>query len=235
MAIFKLAFLSRERHQHSPQEQQTEAFQMNKYTPDYAHYIKAKLVDYILSEHDKSKVVIATEVPVSNKNSIIDMMLIGENFLIGYEIKSKFDSTFRLKKQFDDYRGHFNALYLVCPETFKFERNELSRSTGILTYHDKKVELYRAAKARSYPEKSRMINFLWKRDFLPIPNNANATIEQLRAHTLKKENSSQLFQRVCSTLQKRYKSRYQSFLSSRGERTFVQDIDVLSMTDAFLC
>lgn len=208
---------------------------MNKYTPDYAHYIKAKLVDYIFSEHDKSKVVIATEVPVSKKNSIIDMMLIGENFLIGYEIKSKFDSTYRLKKQFDDYKGHFNALYLVCPDTFKFERNALPRSTGILTYQDKTVALSRDARARAFPEKSRMINFLWKRDFLPIPSYPNASVEELREYTLKKENSSQLFQRVCSTLRKRYLSRYQSFLMSRGERTFVQDIDVLSMTDPFIC
>ncbi len=163
------------------------------------------------------------------------MMLVAPNKIIGFEIKSDYDSTNRLQKQMEDYYGAFNSVYLVCGEKFnKQVFASLKKGIGILMLDKDKIKIVRKATEREYPQKNKIINFLWKNDLPYTSQRTQKGVDELKRILLKEKSKDELLRIVINALEKRYYSRYESFMKARGEKTCVQDIDILTIQDDYL-
>ncbi len=197
-----------------------------------AQDIKAMLVDFIIKNYKEG--IIASEVPVEEKQSIVDMMFIGDNELIGFEIKSDYDTITRLGRQIQNYYGAFNQLYIVCGKEFYKKIGCQKMGVGLIIADDDGLKLKRKATHRKFPVKSKMVNFLWKAD-LPFSSlKKHMGINELKLKTVNEVTSKELFQMVIKALKNRYQPRFDSFMKARGSVTFVQDIDVLTIQDRYL-
>lgn len=161
-------------------------------------------------------VIIASEVPVCGKQSIIDMMVIGVDFLIGYEIKSDYDTLFRLDKQIDSYNGCFNSVYLVCGENVAKQKIDLKQSIGIMKLTDEQIYKKRKAKNRKYPLKEKIVEFLWKKDVPCSYNEKDLPVSELKKKLCETATRDELLSLVVHTLRKRYEPRFESFMKARG-------------------
>lgn len=205
---------------------------MSKDISKNAQHIKAQLADFILTHYKDG--IIASEVPVEEKQSIVDMMFIGKDILIGFEIKSDFDTTYRLEKQIENYYGAFNQLYIVCGEGFYKKNNIIKKGVGVIISNNEGLKLKRKAAHRKFPSKKKMVNFLWKSD-LPFPSLKNSMgAGELKLKAANEILTGDLFKLVINSLTNRYQSRFDSFMKARGGITFVQDVDVLTIQDRYL-
>jgi len=200
--------------------------------PKNAQHIKAQLIDFILNNYEKG--IIATEVPVESKQSIIDILFIGNDTLIGFEIKSDFDTNIRLERQIDNYYGAFNQLYLVCGENF-YKKNRLIRNgVGIIIANNDSLRVKKKAFHRKFPSKNKMVNFLWKSDLPYTALKDRVGVSELKQRAVNEIPTKDLFRMTIKALTNRYRQRFDSFLKARGAVTFIQDVDVLTIQDHYL-
>lgn len=196
-----------------------------------AQQIKAQLIDFILEKYNG---IIATEVPVEEKKNIIDVMFIGTEVLIGFEIKSDYDTNVRLEKQLESYCGTFNQLYIVCGEDFYKKNSSIKKGIGIIISDGTGLRLKRKASHRKFPAKKKMVNFLWKADLPYTYLKGQMGVGELKQKATREIATKELFMMAIRALTNRYQPRFDSFMKARGEITFVQDVDVLTIQDRYL-
>lgn len=161
-------------------------------------------------------------------------MFIGNDSLIGFEIKSNYDTNMRLGKQIESYCGAFNQLYIVCGEDFYKKNSAIKKGIGIIISDESGLRLKRKAVHRKFPAKQKMVNFLWKADLPYTSLKDQMGVGELKQKAVREFATKELFLMAIKALTNRYQPRFDSFMKARGDITFVQDVDVLTIQDRYL-
>lgn len=82
---------------------------MDYITKNDASFVKTSLIDFWLKNYTAD--LIANEVPFFKGNRRADLIMISNNNLLGFEIKSELDSLKNLKSQILDYKKIFDFVY----------------------------------------------------------------------------------------------------------------------------
>lgn len=85
-----------------------------------ADVIKVRLIRW-LQHHNDSDLVLGNEVLYSTRQRRADLLMIKNQLLYAFEIKSEKDKVDRLDEQLEDYLSTFDFVYLVS--TQKIKRN----------------------------------------------------------------------------------------------------------------
>ena len=93
---------------------------MDYITKNDASFVKTSLIDFWLKNYTAD--LIANEVPFFKGNRRADLIMISNNNLLGFEIKSELDSLKNLKSQILDYKKIFDFVYVVIDKKFKFSK-----------------------------------------------------------------------------------------------------------------
>ncbi len=194
--------------------------------------IKLHLIDYLLSKHDASCMVIGSEVSFYFGSRRADIVSVSGEEAAVYEIKSASDNIDRLSYQLQSYRDYFDKCYVVCEESNLMRvRKACPKTVGIIVVSDESTTLIR--KSYHYRKHDKLVLL----DSLSI-----AALKQLstKARNLSKaevcEEISQHFtlHAVRSLSRKhlynRLKDSYLSFLNDRGKATNADDLITLSRT-----
>lgn len=98
-----------------------------------ADVIKVRLIRW-LQHHNDSDLVLGNEVLYSTRQRRADLLMIKNQLLYAFEIKSEKDKVDRLDEQLEDYLSTFDFVYLVS--TQKIKRNlkqALPKNVGFIS------------------------------------------------------------------------------------------------------
>lgn len=163
-------------------------------------FIKSSIINLL----KKEKNVTFFEFPLID--SRIDICSINGHSC-AYEIKTKYDTVKRLKKQVEDYLKVFEMVYVVCP----IEKNEsvlrvVPKCVGILNYDDSKssgeLSIFRAAELSGYIDSNIQFKLLHKN-------------EKITASNILKE-GSEMNEYFKACLKKRYSKKWHAFKKTCG-------------------
>lgn len=192
-----------------------------------ASHIKAFLIDYWLEQNHPDLII--NEVPFFKGSRRADLVIIEENKLIGFEIKSELDSLKNLKKQIDDYIKIFDIVYVVIDKKFiqNKELNELPNSVGIIIY-DKIIKIKKKPKQIKKFKKSNLISLLWRKDLETLLNNKKLDFDILQKKAQTKLPIRTIKNKILISLKERYGTNYKYFLLDRGNYTTVEDLRIIT-------
>ena len=191
--------------------------------------IKAILIDVLLQEHHDNK-IICSEMPFLGGKRWADIVMIKDNLLTVYEIKSELDSLAKIQEQLNDYKYTFNEVYVVLARKFWKQDHLLPKDVGCFLFKEdeEKLILKRRSKKRLRLHKDNLSLFLWKED---IPFNFKKNNEEVmiaRKRIVKESTTQYLHALTIKTLLKRYRNRFDYFMREKSDKTHYSEISVLT-------
>ncbi len=192
-----------------------------------AQCIKAELIDKLLQEQPYDLII--SELPFLKGIRLADLVVVKGNTIIGFEIKSKQDTTLHLKEQVNDYAKVFNKVYIVIDEKFKKVLKDIPKDIGIIIIQGKKLILKRKAVNKFRLDKQSLISLLWKKDLIALAGNrAEKDLHSLTNFILKKVPLYAITEQIVLSLKTRYYKSYKMFLSDRGGYTSLEDLKTIT-------
>ncbi len=192
-----------------------------------ASFVKTSLIDFWLKNHKADLIV--NEVPFFKGDRRADLIMISENNLLGFEVKSELDSLKNLKSQILDYKKIFDFVYVVIDKKFKSskELRNLPSQTGILVY-DKEIIIKRDAQKIRKFKKSDLISLLWRKDLELLLNSKKMDLEQLQKKAQELLTVDKIKKQILNSLNNRYGENYKYFLLDRGNYTTIEDLRTIT-------
>ena len=181
---------------------------MDYITKNDASFVKTSLIDFWLKNYTAD--LIANEVPFFKGNRRADLIMISNNNLLGFEIKSDF-------------------VYVVIDKKFKFSKElaELPSQIGILVY-DKEIMIKREAKKIKKFKKNDLILLLWRKDLEMLLNSKKLDLDQLQKNAQNILTVDKIKAQILTSLNNRYGAKYKYFLLDRGNYTTIEDLRTIT-------
>jgi hypothetical protein len=196
--------------------------------------VKAALVDFLLDPEviSPSLKAIASEVPFLNGRRWVDILRIDSRELIAYEIKSEADSLKRLGGQVEDYVSTFDKTYLVFSSAQRkgIEKLRLGKRVGLIVYNEtlRKFEVVREPVRNLKIKKENLSQFIWADELRKYLKEPAGDTGALRKKLNQRHNIAEIKELGIAALLKRYSYRYKFFMTDRGQRTHLADLDILT-------
>lgn len=211
---------------------------LSKSTPIYEGAIKRDLIDYLLVEHGRDEISLATEVPFCGYRRRADLIFVnGHSY--AFEIKSSQDSLAKLSYQIDDYRQVFDYVYAVVDQAhLQNVRQHLPDGVGLMSYVEGEFTRVRTPKINKrkskymlscFIERQHMVKMLCARD---IKISAKSSIHQIRMALTENFSIPVLNQAATSSIKERYRRGTTEFLDYKGISTAIDDIIMLGTAQA---
>jgi hypothetical protein len=108
------------------------------------------LNEWLISEIGEDNSIIFNEFRVGN--SVADLVMFNGKSKV-FEIKTEFDSDFRLPIQLESYKKVFNEIYLIIPEIKLSIYEKYDESIGLITYNSKNKNLFKLNREASKNQK----------------------------------------------------------------------------------
>lgn len=195
--------------------------------------IKARFIDYLLSDNifSSDDIFIGQEVMYGTNRLLADLVLIANDKLYAFEIKSYNDDLRRIENQLINYRKIFDYIYVITTENHFAEVKSISqKKIGIYTINpDGGIVGKKNAPEQKFFSKEEALNtipasFLKKHYSLP----SAWTADQVRKELLKIKKDlikNSLYAYMKSIIS--YK--YENFIENKGEVVHFEDISILSL------
>ncbi|TVT60166.1 MAG: sce7726 family protein [Sedimenticola thiotaurini] len=199
--------------------------------------IKAKLIDFLLSQPLQSKLVIANEMVFADGSRRADLVLI-TNAIQAFEIKSEKDNLDKLPEQLADYEKYFQSVYVVCHRKHLQNIRKINKKFGILLATNDGIISIRKATYRKRIKPIFLLGHLDRNTLLGILRLTDSTrrpkgyisINELRTYLCGKLEYKFLYDAVKEYLSTKYERSNDQFLSERGAITIEDDLLLLSKT-----
>lgn len=193
---------------------------------DSAEYIKAAVIDWLISRHPS--IIIGNEVMYGSSRKVVDLLAIIDNKTVAIEIKSDSDNLNRLPEQLIEYNKIFDKVIIISTSSHLKNITQLiSKGIGLYVI-DKSIKKIQTSLINHNLDKLEMLysisSVFLKKNY---PNLKNLNADELRSH-LSKKGKSEIHQILISFYQQRLSERFRFFLNERGEYTLVDDIPTLS-------
>jgi len=194
--------------------------------------IKCILIDELLLKYPDA--IIALEVPLLGGMRWVDLLLINNDELLAFEIKSELDSLKRLDGQISHYQDMCNRVYVILSEKF-LKNTHISNlipntvGYGIITESNKKIIFKRQSKKKLRLPKENLAYFLWRKDLLKF-GSSNDTTEALRKKFIKKSSYTTALRAAIQALSTRYKGKFDNFKKEKTKFTHIEDLEYFTMT-----
>jgi hypothetical protein len=167
-----------------------------------------------LKKYNINEATFLSEVPV--RNSITDLVIIN-NTISAYEIKTEYDTLERLKTQIEDYRKVFDKIFIVSTKKYiaQIIKNETYMDIGLIELDGEELKTIRDSKSHvASLNQLELLRLLRRNEYLSILNNLNIKIPDV-SNTYIFSECKNIFQKlpielvhneVTSVLRKRFDS-----------------------------
>jgi len=192
-----------------------------------ASVVKASLIDFWLENNTADLII--NEAPFFKGNRRADLIIINNQNLIGFEIKSELDTLKNLKAQILDYQKIFDFVYIVIDKKFKNskELKELPKQVGILIYN-KDISIKKEAQKNRRLKKNDLVSLLWRKDLEYLLSNKNLDFDKLQKMARTKLTINEIRAQILNSLKNRYGANYKCFLLDRGTYTTIEDLRTIT-------
>lgn len=201
--------------------------------------IKIILLDDLLQKYNKNEILIANEFPYLTGRRRLDLLMIRNNKIHAFEIKSDLDSLQRLENQLSDYLDTFDYTYIVTTTRYEYEiLQKVNKSIGIIIVYNKtNIRTIREPIIRKRFKKINIAQFLWRKEVIQqlsnykIKFNRNDDTYALQRKLNSAININKLKKIATDTIVNRIIGKYKNFLSERSELTDIEDLINLTSAD----
>lgn len=200
---------------------------MNYNAKNNASFVKTSLIDFWLKSNKADLII--NEAPFFYGNRRADLIMINNQNLLGFEIKSELDTLKNLKAQIEDYKKIFDFIYIVIDKKFKNakELKELPKQIGILIYNQEITIKKEAKKIKRFKKKD-LISLLWRKDLETLLHNKKLDFDNLQKEAQMKLPIITIKQQILLSLKERYGRNYKYFLLDRGNYTTIEDLRIIT-------
>ena len=204
-----------------------------------ANIIKARFLDFIISKGISifnSDILIGQELIYGSSQSAVDMLVICNDLLYAFEIKSDSDNFNRLSTQLHNYNMLFDYTYIIVSDKYLKKLSDLKKNNFGIILIDKNFEfkVIRRSKKTLVFDKIEIISTI-PSNYLKLELNLNSS---LSASEIRKEalnhNKPLLRTLLLQYLKKRLEKSYNRFLSNKGEICHSEDVKILSISQDIL-
>ena len=192
--------------------------------------MKCRLIDWLVRRYKSS--LISMEVPVIAGKRWIDVMLItSKDDLIAFEIKSDYDSLYRLNGQIKDYLKVYDKINVVS--TIKYYdqlKTTLPDFVGIIIYDPIKGIFHtkRRPKYNILQCKKSLAQFIWKNELCSsISDNKKSDIV-LRKEFVINNDLKAIRKKAINSLRSRYTYRFDLFMKEKSPLTQYDELEFLT-------
>lgn len=201
----------------------------------YADQIKTIFLNWILPQL-KTGDCIGSEVRILDSSNIVDLVLVTESKVIGFEIKSARDSFRRLTKQTTAYSNMFHGSYLLLEQDDYPAVADATRvvpvSFGILLASASKIAVKREARFKKGIGKEWAAKWLTRRDLenclrSRAINPAGQDVETLRMIAGRSMSANELNTEVMNRLRAKLQGRFCRFTAEVGKIVTLDDLNNL--------
>jgi len=199
--------------------------------------IKIILLDYLLREKLKNR-IIALEVPYMYRKRQVDVLLIFQNKIHAFEIKSDHDSLKRLHPQAKDYLNTFNYTSIVIGDKFLNDSGlkNISKHFGLIHINSKTKEVHELKKPKENLrlKKYNLSCFIPKKNIIAklkdknIATSNNIPIEEARKNFLRKLTTKEIRRLAYEALKNKYQKNYNLFRDEIGKKVHQEDLRLLT-------
>ncbi len=126
------------------------------------------LNEWLINEIGQSNAKIYSEYRVGN--AIADLVMFNGNSKV-FEIKTEFDTDYRLPLQLENYRNAFNQIFIVIPESKFHLYLKYDVNVGLITFskdQDRKFKIQREAKTNTVVDTKTIMNILHTQEYKSI-------------------------------------------------------------------
>lgn len=194
---------------------------------DSAEYIKASVIDWLLSHHND--IIIGNEIMYGTMRKVVDLMAIINNKTIAIEIKGAADNLARLPEQLEEYNKVFDKVMVVAaPSHIEGIAQILPHGTGLFVSQNSTIKKLNSPLVNHKQDKLEMLYsvssvYLKKQN----PQYRSLNENEIRL-LLSKKKKADIQQLLVSFYKQRLAEKFLLFMSERGENTLVDDIPTLS-------
>lgn len=197
-----------------------------------ANYLKAAFIDYVFSLFNPQ--LIANEVSYGIKRKICDLLIINNNRTISVEIKSELDSDSRLAEQLTESSKTFDYVIAFVDRSFLPNlQDRLPSNVGLYSLIDGKITRLR----RSHINKTIALEIAYSIPYAYLKTQfklkGNFNVDSLR-HYVSLRYPRKLIHIYQEYLYKKYHSRFELFVTERGEITHIEDLRLFSFGEILL-
>lgn len=206
-----------------------------------ANQLKVKFIEWLIN-NNSNDIVIGNEVLFSENKCRADIVLLKNNKIFAYEIKSDSDNFLDFDEQISNYITTFNYTYLIITSKHtKHIEKYLHYNIGVYVYKDNNFILIQKPMLSKQISKSNLLEFLKKQELLSLINKSGYSKQSVFTlrDIVEKHCSIKKIQETCyETLKSRYEILYNLFLSDTSKDTItIEDLKSLTgnITTQELC
>ncbi len=180
-----------------------------------------------------SEAIVALEVPFQFNERRADVVLLANDKLIAFEIKTKTDKTERLGYQLESYKKIFDYCYVICEQDNLSEiRKVVSKNIGLITVDFKSVNKIRSASEIVRKNKQVLVDFLPRSEidklYRRISSRTLKNIYEMTAIIAKNSTTEDLKHLVRLEFKRRYEQKFKVFLTETNNYLTADDISFLT-------
>ncbi|MDX7739918.1 sce7726 family protein [Aeromonas dhakensis] len=199
--------------------------------------IKALIIQSLLGgnyNNDEPPIVI-NEFTIGNYARRADLVLIKNNELHAYEVKSEYDSLVRLEGQISKYLEFFDKVTVVLTRKhINKAKTMLPINVQIMEVHEGKIKIVRRGRKVIIKNKNSFISLMTCAELKSLASFMDIKVDNYRRKTLElallSVNISVLRDYCLMCIQKKYKQQYMDFLKiTNGRYIESKDISQLSI------
>lgn len=196
-----------------------------------ANQLKVKFIKWLISNNED--IIIGNEVLFSENKCRADIVMLRNNKIYAYEIKSDSDNFVDFDEQILNYISTFNYTYLIITSKHQKQIEKFSKyNIGIYLYNDNNFILLQKPTLSKQITKGNLLEFLKKTELLTLINKngySKCSVYTLR-NIVEKSCSIKKIQASCyNSLNERYSILYNLFLNDIQKDNIMEE-DLKSLT-----
>ena len=200
-------------------------------TKKEADLIKIRLIKWLQKKYS-NEIIIGNEVLYSIHQRRADLLMIKDNCMYAFEIKSEKDTILRLDEQLNDYITTFDFVYIVSTDKIRtLIKDKVPYNVGFISI-DNEITLKRTAKQIKRLSKRNLAEFLdlvTMRHLMPKYNRKKISVYDVREQFSKNVSTQTIKKAAVDKLYKRYKKLYELFLYDTADGEILLE-DLRSLT-----
>lgn len=197
--------------------------------------LKARFIEYLIDAANfpnEDDFCIGQEVMYGTNKSFADLVVLSQDKLYAFEIKSQKDNFKRLEEQLLNYKKNFDFVYLVITKNHVKHLNKVNLDkVGIFVIDDDII--FEEKKAKELKEFSKAdiletIPALYLKRYFLLKSNANA--DDLR-RSLLETSMEKLKPLLVDYMKNKLQYRYKNFMAEKGACIHYEDVSILSIAN----
>lgn len=198
-----------------------------------ANQLKVKFIDWLINKYNTDNIVIGNEILFSVNKCRADIVMLRNNKMYAYEIKSDSDNFLDISTQLNQYLTTFNYTYIVITQRHKKQiSNLLLFDIGIILYENSNFKVLKKPCLSKIITKKNLVEFLHKeemKNLLKFSNYSKISVFKYRNIISEKCSKKRIQEQAYKTLKKRYARLYNLFLiDTSKDSIMIEDLKTLT-------